>query len=67
MADFEKNIDLDKGLNRILDRIDQKAEELRHRGQDAGEAVGEGGDSGFEATVEKIKASSIKTEKAFNK
>ena len=67
MADFDKTIDLDKGLNKILDRMDAKAEELHKRGKDAGEAVGSGWDEGFDTTVEKIKASSIKTEKVFSK
>lgn len=65
MADFEKNIDLDKGLNRILDKIDKAAEDLHRRGEDAGEAIGLGMDDGIDFAVEKIKASSIKTEKAF--
>ena len=67
MADFDKTVDLDKGLNKILDKIDAKAEELYKRGKDAGESVGYGWEEGFDATVEKIKASSIKTEKAFSK
>ena len=65
MADFNKTVDLDKGLNRILDKIDSKAEELHQRGQEAGEAIGEGWDEGVDYAVEKIKASSIKTDKAF--
>lgn len=65
MADFNKTVDLDKGLNKILEKIDSKAEELRQRGEDAGEAFGDGWDDGFDYTVEKIKASSIKAEKAF--
>lgn len=65
MPDFEKNIDLDKGLNRILDKIDKAAEDLHRRSEDAGEAIGLGMDDGIDAAVEKIKASSIKTEKAF--
>ena len=65
MADFNKTVDLDKGLNQILDKIDSRAEELRRRGEDAGEAFGDGWDEGFDSTVEKIKISSIKTDKAF--
>lgn len=65
MADFNKTVDLDKGLNRILDKIDSHAEKLHQRGQEAGEAVGRGFDDGLDYTVEKIKASSIKTDKAF--
>ena len=34
MADFDKTIDLDKGLNKILDRMDAKAEELHKRGKE---------------------------------
>ena len=65
MADFNKTVDLDKGLNRILDKIDSKTEELHQRGQEAGEAIGRGVDDGISVTVEKIKASSVKTDKAF--
>ena len=65
MADFNKTVDLDKGLNKILDRVDSKAEELRRRGEDAGEAFGIGWEDGLDDTVEKIKASSIKIDKAF--
>lgn len=66
MADFNKTVDLDKGLNKILDKIDDRAEELRRRGEDAGESFGYGWDEGLDTTVEKIKASSIKMEKAFS-
>ncbi len=66
MADFDKTIDLDKGLNKILDKVDSVAEKLHTQGQEAGEAFGYGWDDGIESTVEKIKASSIKTEKAFS-
>ena len=65
MADFNKTVDLDKGLNNILDKIDKKAEEMRQRGEEVGEAFGDGWDEGFDYTIEKIKASSIKTDKAF--
>ena len=67
MADFERTIDLDKGLNKILDKIDQRAEELRKRSEDAGDAIGDGFEDGIDDAVKKIQASSIKTEKAFNK
>lgn len=40
--------------------------ELKQEGQAAGEAVGRGWDEGLDSTVNKIKASSIKMEKAFN-
>ena len=66
MADFNKTVDLDKGLNQILDRIDKAAEKLHNEGQEAGEAFGSGWDDGLDYTIEKIKASSIKTEKAFS-
>ena len=33
MADFDKTIDLDKGLNKIIDKIDAKAEELHKKGK----------------------------------
>ena len=65
MADFNKTVDLDKGLNQILDKIDRKAEELHRRGEEVGESFGDGWDDGFDYTVKKIQASSIKTEKAF--
>lgn len=66
MADFNKSVDLDKGLNKILDKIDSKAEELRQKGEDAGGSFGIGWDDGFDDTINKIKASSIKMEKAFS-
>ena len=66
MADFNKSIDLDKGLNKILDQINKRADELQQKGRDAGESFGDGWDEGIDTTVEKIKASSIKMEKAFS-
>ena len=65
MADFNKTVNLDKGLNQILDKIDSAANRLQNEGREAGEAVGRGWDEGLDYTVEKIKASSIKTDKAF--
>lgn len=54
-------------LDNMKKELAKAKSELRQEGQDAGEAVGDGWDTGFDATVEKIKASSIKTEKAFSK
>ena len=66
MADFDRSIDLDKGLNRILDKIDSVAERIQNKGRETGESFGIGWDDGIDDTIEKIKASSIKTEKAFS-
>lgn len=67
MADFDKSIDLDKAFNKMVDDVVKVAEKLHKEGQEAGEAVGAGFDEGVNETVEKIKASSIKTERAFSK
>lgn len=50
----------------LVQKIDDAATRLQNEGREAGEAVGLGWESGFEDTVEKIKASSIKTNKAFS-
>lgn len=65
MADYNKSIDLDKGLNRILDRIDRAADMISQRSEEAGDAVGEGFDEGFSRSMRKIQASSIKLSGAF--
>ena len=65
MADFNKNIDLDKGLNQILDKIDRAADRLQKEGRETWESFDDGWDDGLNATVDKIKASAIKTDKAF--
>ena len=49
----------------LVQKLDDAATRLQKEGEDAGEAFGRGWDEGLNDTVEKIKASSIKTEKAF--
>ena len=65
MADFNKNIDLEKGFNSLLNDVKDVAKELRKEGQEAVKAVGVGVDEGVDETVGKIKASEIKINKAF--
>lgn len=67
MADYNKSIDLDKGLNKILDKIDSAADKLREKSSDAGEVVGIGFDEGIESSSKQIQASSIKLESSFKK
>jgi TP901 family phage tail tape measure protein len=59
------NLDLRPAVDAMKQELASAREELRHEGEDAGEAIGRGWDDGLDYTVERIKASSIKTEKAF--
>lgn len=65
MADFDKSIDLDKAFKGMVQDVVDVANKLRKEGEEAGEAFGYGWDDGFEDTIEKIKISSIKTDRAF--
>lgn len=49
----------------LIQKMDDASSRLQSEGQEAGEAIGRGFDDGTNYTVEKIKASSIKTDKAF--
>ena len=60
------SLDLKPALDSIKQELANARAELKQEGQEAGEAVGRGWDDGLNSTVEKIKASSIKTQKAFN-
>lgn len=65
MADFNKDIDLQKGFNSLLNDVKNVAKELRQEGQEATESIGRGADEGAGEAVKKIKASEIKLNKAF--
>lgn len=61
------SLDLKPVVDDIKQELAKAKADLKKEGLNAGEAVGSGWDEGFDTTVEKIKASSIKTEKAFSK
>lgn len=67
MADYNKSIDLDRGLNKILDRLDEHAKKIQERSEDAGRAVGDGFERGANASSKKIQASEIKLHASFKK
>jgi hypothetical protein len=49
----------------LVQKLDDASARLQREGQEAAESIGDGWDAGIDDVVEKIKASSIKTDKAF--
>ena len=60
------NLDLKPIVDDVKQELAKARADLQKTGQEVGDAVGIGWDEGFEDTIQKIKASSIKAEKAFS-
>lgn len=61
--DFGK-LNMDQGLNRILDKLDEAQKKMQDAGQETAEALGYGWDDGLDDSIQKINASSVKLESA---